>query len=1339
MSELTLSDFIPLYPSIHDEDFNAKINAKKEFKMHQGPFKKVDPIYFNHQMLTQIFLGPMTPNKKLYIFKDTGVGKTCDAIGLAETRHEWLNQTSLPKDLIMRLNTNKALIIAQNKTSRDDNFKKDIIGSCTAEAYVTEAHRTKKFQGSGRQKSETSSIKRSYELRTHGEFANTILGTPPRKDVSPGKPGLTESEIAKIYSFRPIFIDEAHMFKTIVRTEADSDGNIKEVGSKKNYNALRKFLDNIYGCLIVVMSATPIVNDILEFPAVMNFVTEPETRIEPEYFARLANIGDLEEMRKLMREYLTPRLRGKISRLKNTVSRSIVRTNEGEVGILGQGNRKLFITKVGKSKLGIDHTEIEEAYKKALVLDGSGPKNRDGSKQFFLHARYISNMVWPGGKVGKDARGKNPHFDYLQPNVNKNGYKFTDLFIEHFTQQVQILRRKVVNDRKEDLASETDEEAREDILADIEFWEERIKIGTFDPTIRKIPGVMSPERRAELEEMEKQRAESDLDIMLSTIESRYSPKFVSALEAIMGIEYDNGEGRPSYIVTPCHKDYKDHEICIERYGEGSCCSDNKECCYVYNFYKKGGVVPFGLFLEMFGYEYLAPREISYINNGRLTLSKRRRYALIFLESEISLTSAKIRSILEVVNHPDNKYGEYLKVVAGTDVSAQGINFFNMRQAHYISPKWNKAGIIQGEGRPDRASSFQAFDDTDPIPSFILETDDDGKVLKSTNFNVAKTPSSNGPTQKYVKIYRHVALFTRIPEISINLKMYQDAETKDLRNRIPIEIMEEIAYDLFLNHREGETLPRNPIGFDDEYPTDYTTYNLFHAEKDINEIKCRVRGLFKTNFSMTLNQISRNLIGHHISTVMKALTQMINENEQLIDRHGMLCYLREDNDLFFLQKMTRTINNRSDKWMIYYSRHNFVKNQRNFADMNNEFDYEIALSALNRIRRGDVTKLKLRGILNNMSNRSKSFFSEILVQSFDKISKNAMEILFDLLSPSLLYFSSNRVIIHIFNLRARQERQSSGRETVMSIPESSRKELRIFSLDEGIWRNTRPHEDTFFIPEINKFASVRSVQTVESFSHIGHTSIASNRKVFRIMDRKQIARSQRTITKEGKVSKRGKPGRNCGSIRKNKLYDYLWSVKIDLKVTAVITKDDNLLLIKDKNEFIQMNDIKAPLSVLKTVEIHYHHVYPEILHWLFNERIKEMSREELLDPNFYPIIKNSGKLHHYKVENFEEYKTIIDLLPRQGDSPGKKTVFDYIYSSTNTYTSMIERSMNMLFQNLKEGKNHDALGKEHIDPANPGEMIQVGERFERMWSNLPVYHLCFMIYVLFYLQGSVIES
>lgn len=63
-----------------------------------------------------------------------------------------------------------------------------------------------------------------------------------------------------------------------------------------------------------------------------------------------------------------------------------------------------------------------------------------------------------------------------------------------------------------------------------------------------------------------------------------------------------------------------------------------------------------------------------------------------------------RLIKEVMVHPDNIDGDYIKVLIASPVAKLGINLSNVKQIHILGPMWNLGNMIQAEYRSIRSES-----------------------------------------------------------------------------------------------------------------------------------------------------------------------------------------------------------------------------------------------------------------------------------------------------------------------------------------------------------------------------------------------------------------------------------------------------------------------------------------------------------------------------------------------------------------------------------------------------------------------------------------------------------
>lgn len=1331
MNRDKLSNHVPRYPDPEiDPDYNRRIFNMHEYRIHRGDKPQQNTVYLNHQRLTQVHLGWSSPNRRLFIFKPPGVGKTCDTIGVAETRHYWLRQVLKTDDPILsdkKFDLNKALIIAPSHTILSDNFKKDIMTTCTAGSYVTEALKNNFFKTErGKNRVKTNSINTAYELTTHTTLANQIRTK-------------TDEEIAKMYSWRVIIIDEIHELNTYTERKINKEtGEYETRKKRKNYEPILRLMNNVYGCVIIGITATPIRDDIIEFPSVINLILEPHLRVDEEYWRQLVKMEDLDQLKAKMEEYLVPKLMGKISWMKtpSTSSRTVIRTNmKPNDKILAYSDKQLWLSVVDNnladSDVKIDYRYILETYWR--IVAGSMDSQ---TTKFYIDGVFADNMIFPTPEGRGDAGSHAIKANVIQGQPGVSTFRFADSFLTDFARQMTNSRMifiAVAEAEISDLKRRRNEFLSINPNADVDEIDEKIeeKGGTIDAVRERLedhPGGTYD-------------INNDLDIytMLYTIRSRYSPVYADTIEQIIGIEYYN-ELKQKYEY---HATSETNSFNYERFDPKD--TDNRECAYVFNEYLPGGIAPLGLFLNMFGYEELRieSTEASYISSdgNRIIIPRHKRYALLYAsgteegstgKTKKSLGEVRLRKILALFNHPENRYGHYLKVVAGTEVTAQSINFKNVRQAHYTYRGWNEASIIQAEGRVDRpGGSHQAFADTvdDRDPMWF----DDGAV--KTRYGAVgplgwmTSPPEPGRLaqasvkQKYVKIFRHIAYYPSlnradpktgvVSNITVGLKMYDDSAEKDIKPILVRDILKRVSYDFVLNSLVDGTLDGIPYAFQDSKPADqnrngendqnredYTTYNIFYARREIERIKCSIRGHLGSYFTLTLN----DLIGLHPqsnkTTIIKALTEMVNDNERVLDRHGMLNYIREEKDIFFLQKSPSVIGSTGQRWMSYYSERNYVQYGTSMDKLADKIDREESNSTLFQLEVIPPNDTyKINDLLNQLSAGSLKMLVEGFVVNHRflttnrKINRNTLDHIFTRLFPRICFAPNNKLIIHAFEYYSQKEAQQGGKRADLVITAVSSNQLRIFDLEEQTWRNSTATEDQSYKPFINSALGKTKNEKMFQFSESGISVVGNGVHAFNIHDNLVYEAAKSSITQKEIESRRDQV--KTGTIankHKPMLIYYLFNVKIDVLVQirifppyktrrgAIINpiimyklkRDPNGNVIANINKEIircsyhlnlqgssiyvsNCEDIAVNIpwnSHIKEIYMHYTHVYPEMFGWIFEDALKNADKNFMNSSNvlFYPTyLSGQAKDRVYPLlakllDGDPYYSSVLEALP-----------------------------------------------------------------------------------------------
>ena len=321
-----------------------------------------------------------------------------------------------------------------------------------------------------------------------------------------------------------------------------------------------------------------------------------------------------------------------------------------------------------------------------------------------------------------------------------------------------------------------------------------------------------------------------------------------------------------------------------------------------NIVKGSGALLLGAILEVFGFEH-APniKEVegsTYCQtqgkeSKELPISKNKDRMLVLTGSTLS-TNQLDNMVNNIFNNKKNVYGDYIRVIIGSHIIGEGVSFKHIRRIYMLTPGWNSATTEQAIARGIRYKSHEE--------------------LK--------------PDERKVSILRVcVQPVIEIDEQygSIDSQMYKISEDKDIRIKQIERLMKEASVDCALN-RSRNILPTDKPNTKEcdymdscEYKCDLVdekfyysnwvgdrivdTYNLYYAEKEINTVKLAVRKAFGYKFAFDFEELY-NYIQDDIKNIpalvlARALDSMILKNDTVYNKYGIVNYLREDKNMFFL--------------------------------------------------------------------------------------------------------------------------------------------------------------------------------------------------------------------------------------------------------------------------------------------------------------------------------------------------------------------------------------------------------------------------------------------------------
>jgi len=333
---------------------------------------------------------------------------------------------------------------------------------------------------------------------------------------------------------------------------------------------------------------------------------------------------------------------------------------------------------------------------------------------------------------------------------------------------------------------------------------------------------------------------------------------------------------------------------------------NGKSVFIYNeFVKGGGLILFGAILELFGF--------TKARGSEPTGQKALRYANL---TNVTSTTKEIRNLVDRFNKPDNVNGEIISVIMGSRVISEGFSLQNIQVEDIHTPWFNYSETSQAIARGYRLGSHKTL-----IASGI-------------------TPS--------LDIYQRVSIPNNDKVKSIDLFMYETSEKKDIIIKGVERIMKESAIDCALTYKRNKK-PGNDGLRDCEYDSceyscdgvpmkmiedglsmkqqDYSTFQLYYNNNNIEAIIKDITDIFKTTFRIDFDSLKEELSEYTTFEILSALRKMINESTPIDNMYGLVSYIKEENNIYFLIDNLSVVGILSSE---YYTQYPHVKTPYNFS-------------------------------------------------------------------------------------------------------------------------------------------------------------------------------------------------------------------------------------------------------------------------------------------------------------------------------------------------------------------------------------------------------------------------
>lgn len=901
-----------LYPNLNDPNFAAKIAQKKEFGDYQydGEIRDVKTYadmmcnttfeLAPHQLFVKNFLSFQTPYNSLLLYHSLGSGKTQSAIGVTEEMRDYMKQTGLTQKIIIVASPNVQANFQKELFNEARLVEKDglwTIGTPIGDKFIREINPTN-IRGIPRAKivSQIRSIINSYYVfMGYIEFSHYV----ERKTGGTGRSDAEQIQlIKKLFNNRLVVIDEVHNIRITEENKKKSTGI--------NLFKLANYTDNMR---LLLLSATPMYNSYTEI-------------------IWLTNLMNLNDKRPIIKQ-------------------SDVFLKNGEFRPRTGSRRESGEELLSRKLIGyVSFVRGENPYTFPFRLY---PRDFSTPDHYFAAATEAASSETTVTYPARQMNGR----------AIENPIKYINVYLNKIDPFQERGYQKILNSVKNKFSDETFEEKESfgyNLLQaplealNIVYPGDALMNGGGDGDGGDESGEKGASKESSISEEDEENEEEAIDM---GIDRRFIGK--KGLESVM----EWIEERKDYSTDKYNFKYKFDtlnkygnifgEEHIHKYSHkiAQICniirSGAKGIILIYSNYIDGGLVPMALALEEMGFSRFGstmgtrslfetpPTEEIDANTMKsrsefaqtdaaisgAAYFRQAKYVMITGDKSFSKNNAED---IKYVVHPDNKYGENIKVVLISRSGSEGLDFKCIRQVHILDSWYNMSRVEQIIGRGVRNLSHCAL----PFE------------------------------ERNVEIYLHATVLqTKPDEEAVDLYLYRFAEKKAIRIGKVTRLLKENSADCILNIGQSNLTVQNmrtlaanqnikihtssgrEIVFEigdkpmtelcdymdncmykcsseldaAKIASDITTYTTANAYTE--KIIARIRDLFREQPQYKRKDLIQNINvvkKYSLEQIYSALNVFIKEKEYLVDKRGRYGYMINRGEYYLFQPSEITDKN-----------------------------------------------------------------------------------------------------------------------------------------------------------------------------------------------------------------------------------------------------------------------------------------------------------------------------------------------------------------------------------------------------------------------------------------------
>lgn len=832
------------YPELNDPQFFVKLQRKKEFKMNKMTSwsdKKIEDLcridtfeLSVQQQWVANYFNPETPYRGLLLYWGTGVGKTCASISIAEKHLDFYKKYN--KKILIILGTSTL----ENYKKELYNFKKERLEisknlvpgtlQCTKDRYWMPIESNDPAYLKKRESKILKKIEQDYEFVTYGSLKGILTRLLLRRGIK-----LELDDEPKVLPKKVPTIDgeELQVGNIVYKAYRTLKGTLywKKIESKKDEQKEER---------IRVAISEYFSNRLIIVDEIQNIRTAGEggDQIAPQMLEKVIHYSD---DIKLVMMSATP--------MFNNATEIVYILN-----LLLENDRR------DKVKVGDLFDSKDNLINPKLL--------QEISRGYISYVRGANPISFPLKLLPNESKiafiKKNNEVYYPSPSAKMNGsvledsekIKYNPLVKCTMSEyQEEIFKRAVIGEANNEgnLADVTNEtfDINGKMISNLVF-PSKIPLAKTDITSlygeRGFDRCFS-ENKNKYEYIDDQALVQKVPFLDQSILETYSPKFKKILDNILNTK--NG------------------------------------IIFVYSEYKKGGSLPLALMLEQNGFEQvIVEGKFGDIRVKNRLESKHKRpvipqkWKYVLLDGD--LDPKKRAQIVDKCNSEENKEGNLIKVIIGTRVTGEGVDFARIRQIHILNPWDNFSRIDQTVGRGIRNCSHKdlPLDDRN-VTVFLYASHIKDNLIETTDEKIHRRAERKDIQMKDVEfVLRNNAV---------------DCYSNYLANKYSIEEFGERVGDKNntrdCGYKNCETIYQcqSIDKIKANSTTDMDTYNIeYHANRELQKYKNVIKEMFEISVIYKLKHI-RSYLEKKIDKFeepifLVALDKLLLNKEKLHDKY-----------------------------------------------------------------------------------------------------------------------------------------------------------------------------------------------------------------------------------------------------------------------------------------------------------------------------------------------------------------------------------------------------------------------------------------------------------------------